>query len=423
MIQSCCMWVRRDEEEYGMPWRLFRHTIFLLILCGTTASAWGGGALVVLKLQCEARTDPMGLEDPHPRLRWTLGTADPAARGVTQSAYQVLVASSPEKLALDQGDLWDSGKVVDSRALQAVYSGPPLRSGQHVWWKVRTWDGAGRASDWSAAGRWAMGVMTAADWHAKWITAPARMETGVNNTVRLREDFVVGTNLARATMNICGLGQYELTLNGTVVTADVLSPGWTEYAKTCLYDTYDVTPLLHEGTNTAGILLGNGMYRVAKGGRYAKFERSFGRLQAIAQIRLDYADGSTAWVGTDSQWRAGVSPMTFSSIYGGEDWDARLEQPGWDKSAFDATTWLPVEVSNGSGGTLKGADRAAPPIRTFEVHPPIVTRQIKPNVTVYDLGQEASHIVRFTVHGPAGSMVRITPDELIMPDGALPEQL
>jgi hypothetical protein len=264
-----------------------------------------------------------------------------------------------------------------------------------------------------------MGVLAPTDWPARWVTAPESVKGEVNGTLLLRRDFAAKAGLKRATLNICGLGQYEVSFNGRAVTADVLTPGWTDFAKTCLYDTYDVTALLHEGPNAIGVLLGNGMYRVAKGGRYAKFERSFGPLQVMARIRLEYADGSVAFVGTDEQWRVGVSPMTFSSIYGGEDWDARLEQQGWDRAGFDAAKWLPVAFSPGPGGVLKGTSRSAPPVRTYGAHAPISRKEIQPGVFIYDLGQVAAHLTRFTVHGPAGSMVRVTPSELLNPDGAI----
>ena len=120
----------------------------------------------------------------------------------------------------------------------------------------------------------------------RWITAPASIKGNDNSTAVLRGEFSAKPGVKRATVNICGLGQYEMNLNGSNVTADLLTPGWTEYNKTCLYDTYDVTPLIHEGSNAVGILLGNGMYRVAKGGRYAKFERNIGPLQVLSLIHI-----------------------------------------------------------------------------------------------------------------------------------------
>lgn len=370
-------------------------------------------------LHCDFFTEPLGIDSANPALDWIQQTSDPSARGLTQSAYQILVASSQNRLAKDTGDLWDSGKVASDQTYQIAYAGTSLKSDEAVWWKVRIWDGTGKVSAWSAPATWTMGVLTPGDWNAKWITAPASLQGSINGTFLLRHEFSAKSKLKRATVNICGLGQYEISINGSNVTANVLTPGWTEYTKTCLYDTYDVTALVRQGDNAVGILLGNGMYRVAKGGRYAKFERSFGPLQAIARIRLEYEDGSVAIIGTDESWRVGISPMTFSSDYGGEDWDARLEQPSWNRPGFNETKWPPVEISIGPGGELRGISRSAPPIQVFETHMPVSQHQIKTNVTIYDLGQEASHLTSFTVHGQAGSKVRVTPSELLKPDGSL----
>jgi alpha-L-rhamnosidase len=383
------------------------------------ASGVGSASMLPAELQCEYRVEPLGVDSPGPRLGWVLRPVDPAARGLTQTAYRILVASSPELLGKDRGDLWDSGKVASDRTNAVAYAGKPLRSNQAVVWKVRVWDGADTPCPWSAPASWTAGVFGPADWHAKWISAPESLKGNDNSTVLVRHEFAAKPGLKRATVNVCGLGQYEMTLNGGNVTKDVFTPGWTEYTKTCLYDTYDVTGLLREGKNAVGLLLGNGMYRVAKGGRYAKFQRSFGRLQAIAQIHLEYSDGTTDVVGTDERWRAGPSPMTFSSVYGGEDWDARLEQKGWDRADFDGSKWSPVDTLAGPGGALKGVGRGAPPVRAFEVHRPVGEKSVKPNVAIYDLGQNASHVTRFTVSGPAGSAVRVTPSELLTETGVL----
>jgi len=398
--------------------KIVRKTLLFFLFAVLTVQA-AYAACVPAQLRCGFFCNPLGMDSAAPRLDWTLENDDVSARGLSQSAYQILVASSPELLAKDQGDLWDSGKVAAAENYQIAYAGKSLKSDEAVWWKVRVWDGAGKISVWAVPAEWTMGVLATNDWNAKWITAPASLQGSINGTFLVRHEFSAKSKLKRATVNICGLGQYEISINGRNVTTNVLTPGWTEYTKTCLYDTYDVTALIQRGDNAVGILLGNGMYRVAKGGRYAKFERSFGPLQAIARTRLEYEDGSVAIIGTDESWRAGISPMTFSSVYGGEDWDARLEQPGWNRPGFNETKWLPVEISTGPGGELRGISRCAPPIQVFEMHTPVSQHQIKTNVTIYDLGQEASHMTRFTVRGPAGSKVRVIPDELLKPDGSL----
>jgi alpha-L-rhamnosidase len=258
-----------------------------------------------------------------------------------------------------------------------------------------------------------MGILSEADWQAKWIASPTNYET-----LLLRREFAVKPGLRRALIHVCGLGQYELTLNGAKVGDDLLAPGWTKYDKTCLYDTRDITSQLHAGQNAAGLFLGNGMYNV-HAGRYTKFTGTFGPLKAIAQLRLEYGDGSVEIIGSDEQWRVAPGPITFSSVYGGEDYDARLNPVGWDKSGFDSSAWIPAQVVAGPGGKLAGLSCAAPPLRAFEILQPVQTNSIRTDITVYDLGQNAPVMARIKVKGPAGSRVRIIPAELIKPDGSV----
>jgi alpha-L-rhamnosidase len=383
--------------------------------------------LTAAKLRCEYRIDPLGIDSAAPRLDWILNATDPAARGLRQSAYQILVASSPDLLARNQGDLWNTGKVVSDQMSQIGYDGAPLGSNQSVWWKVMVWNQNDVPSKWSPVARWTMGVLTDADWQsAKWIGAPDAGEPFDHNgakgpksqyeTILLRHEFTVKPGLKHAILNICGLGQYEATLNGSKVGDALLTPGWTAYDKTCLYDTYDITSSLAAGPNALGLFLGNGFYNV-HAGRYTKIRTSYGPLQAIGLIRLEYANGSVEYVTTDTNWKVASGPITFSSIYGGEDFDARLLQKGWDKPGFDDSSWAVPVSTPGPGGVLRGLSAAAMPIRSQEVLTPMGSQKLSDNVTVYDLGQNAALMLDMKVKGPAGSVVKVTPSELVGANG------
>jgi alpha-L-rhamnosidase len=391
---------------------------FALGLVPTNANA----VLTPADLRCDYAVNPLGVDSPHPRLFWTVTGKE---RGEKQTAYQILAASSPALLKQDQGDLWDSGKVASDETIQIDYAGQPLKSSQPVFWKVRVWDADGKVSDWSRPASWTMGVLSpndpsspdgsaAAGWHAQWIGAG---DTNISSLL-LRKEFPVKPGLQRALINICGLGQYELTLNGKKVGDGFLSPGWTKYNKTCLYDTFDVTADLRRGDNAAGIELGNGMFHVTGSGRFTKFRGSFGRQKAIAQIRLEYADGTVEFVGTDGTWKTAAGPVTFNTIYGGEDFDARLVQKNWDTIHFDDSKWANAAILNGPGGELRGLSCAAPPVKQFEIHQPVSRRTLTNGDIVFDLGQNAAHVPQVTVTGPAGSQVTIMPSELLDADGA-----
>jgi len=382
--------------------------IVVAVLC-PAASALAG--LTPVDLRCEYAVNPLGVDSPRPRLFWKLESSQ---QNQKQIAYEILAASTAKNLADNRGDLWATGKVISDDTIQIPYAGQKLASSQAVFWKVRAWDAMGHHSSWSKPATWTMGVLQPADWHAQWIGAA---DTNIPSLL-LRHDFVVKPGLQRALINICGLGEYELTLNGQKVGDDYLSPGWSKYDKTCLYDTRDITAALKRGPNAIGIELGNGMYQVLGGGRFTKFKGSFGPQKAIAQIRLEYADGSVDYIGTDNTWRTAPGPITFNMIYGGEDCDARLAQPGWNTTRFNAAQWSPALVVAGPGGELRGLSCAAPMLTFHETHPAISSHALTNGDIVFDLGQNAAHVPQIKVTGPAGSRVQIFPSELLAADGS-----
>jgi alpha-L-rhamnosidase len=367
-----------------------------LLGCGALQAA---SELVSTHLRCEYLKNPLGIDEPKPRLSWQVVATDPKARGLKQSAYQVVVASSPELLAKNQGDLWDSGKVASSRSLHVDYAGKPLVSLQHCVWKVCVWTRNGEV--WSKPAAWTMGFLKEEEWRAKWI--------GTSNPLPLlRREFAVSKPVRRATAYIAGLGFHELRLNGAKVGNHELEPGWTHYRKTCEYSAYDVTQFLKQGPNALGVMLGNGMYNVT-GGRYTKFKGSFGDLKLILHLRVEYSDGTTDSVVSDDTWRASAGPVVFSCIYGGEDYDARKEIAEWDKPGFQDSAWTPVVILAGSGGKL--TTRSAPPIVIKEEFRPVKITQPRPGVFVYDLGQNFSGWPALSVSGPAGTTVKLITGE------------
>ncbi|PTY07494.1 alpha-L-rhamnosidase [Opitutaceae bacterium EW11] len=370
-----------------------------------------GSDLKPERLRCEYGFDPLGIDLAHPRLSWELTSNE---RGQRQTAWQVLVASSPEVLAQDRGDLWDSGRVESGETAQIPYAGQPLRSSQQVFWKLRAWDVHGETTPWTPAATWTMGVLSPEDWRAEWIVAPWTSEA-----LRLRQEFDVGAGLKRALLHISGLGQYEVAFNGAKAGDDLLSPGWTNYDRTTLYDTRDATALVREGRNAIGVELGNGMYNVVRRNRFAKFTGSFGPLRVIAQLELEYADGKTVFVTTDETWRVARGPITYNSIYGGEDFDARLDERGWTKAGFDDRSWTRAVKWVRPPQTLRGYHAAAEPLRAIETIKPVAATRLKSGALLYDFGQNASFMPRLRVTGPAGSTVRLTPGEVAKEDGTI----
>ena len=241
-----------------------------------------------------------------------------------------------------------------------------------------------------------------------------------------RHSFHVSGRVLHAVVFVAGLGQYELDLNGHPVTDQVMTPGWTNYRKTVLYNTYDITDQIKPGENVLGIMLGNGMYNVPGiAGRYTKFIGSFGVPKMILQLHLTFADGTQQVIASDHTWQTAPGPIVLSSIYGGEDFDARKDPQGWDRKASGAP-WTPaIEVgapsgSNRSGDTL--ISLLIPPMKVMRVIRPIHVAERQPGTTIYDLGENVSGWPNIRVDGHAGDTVRILPGELLDSGGAVTQQ-
>ena len=236
-----------------------------------------------------------------------------------------------------------------------------------------------------------------------------------------RREFALKKGLAKATLRISGLGQFEAHINGRKVTDAVLTPGWTDYRKHLFYDTYDVTSLLHAGSNAIGVMLGNGMYNVVETkGRYTKFVGSFGAPKLIAELQLEYTDGSREMIASDREWKTSAGPITYTSIYGGEDYDARLEAQGWDGPGFDDRGWSAAVVVAGPGGVL--IPEGIPPVKEFESFSPIQVTYPEPGVSVYDLGENFSGWPEIAVRGARGDAVKLVAGELLDEKGRVSQK-
>jgi hypothetical protein len=261
----------------------------------------------------------------------------------------------------------------------------------------------------------------AENWNARWIAAePDGAVTDLRMPI-FRCAVRLDKPIARAAIDISGLGQYELTVNGRRIGDAVLAPGWTNYRKTVYYNTYDVTAALRPGENAIGVMLGNGFFNVPGiPGRYTKFTGSFGQPQLIARFRVRYRGGGGAEIATDAHWKWHPGPIVVSHAYGGEDYDARLEQTGWDQSGFDDREWAPALEVAGPGGNLVA--QVNPEIRVMQVFHPVKTTEPRPGVKVYDFGQNFSGWPAITVRGTAGASLKMIPGELLDANGLVSQR-
>jgi alpha-L-rhamnosidase len=375
-------------------------------------------------LKCEYRVDPLGIEERAPRLSWAL---EAEGRGQVQSAYRVLVAAS-------EGDLlWDSGRIESSRSVGVEYEGETLQSGSRFVWKVRVWDGAGNPSPYSEPAVFETGLLERSDWEGIWISLGAGPAgdldppTGdeyddVGNSLApspyTRKEFHLDRPVRRARLYATARGVYEMYVNGARVGDDVLAPGWTDYHKRIQYQTYDVTGLLTEGRNVLGAILGDGWYAGFVGFDPKRRGAHYGaRPQLLAQLNLEYEDGTKESIATDGSWRCSTGPILYSDFLVGESYDARQEMTGWAEPGFDDSEWYGVGVE-----VLGHALLVAQPDKgvkvTEEVEAKAVTEPTS-GVYVFDMGQNMVGWVRLKVDGEAGTEVTLRHAEALNPDGTI----
>jgi alpha-L-rhamnosidase len=145
-----------------------------LLVLGALLAAESPAETTVARLRCEDLDDPSGIDVTRPRISWVLRTEGGGreSRGESQTAYQVLVASSASLLATDRGDLWDSGKIEARDSTHVEYRGTALVSRQQCFWKLRVWGLTGSPSAWSKPAAWTVGLLHPEDWQADWIADP-----------------------------------------------------------------------------------------------------------------------------------------------------------------------------------------------------------------------------------------------------------
>ncbi|MFP4365896.1 MAG: family 78 glycoside hydrolase catalytic domain [Bacteroidales bacterium] len=406
---------------------VFLHLIapILIISVFFMASCSSHADLRPVNLRTEYKNDPV-IDTRHPRLSWEL-LSD--VRGQVQTAWQVLVASSPDLLSDEKSDMWNSGKVYSNETNQIVYSGTPLSSRDICYWKIRSWDKDGEAGHWSKMATWEMGLLGSSDWQAEWIGNDLT-GCGQGEIYHLppapffRKEARIRPDVRKARLYVTALGIYEFEINGKRVGDDYFTPGWTDYDKRVYYQTYDVTGLVSQGTNAFGAILADGWYAGYLG--YALlvgnpvvrgFYGDFPRLKA--RIEIEYRNGEKEVIVSDESWKTNHGPIIEADFLNGETYDANLEFDNWSQAGFDDASW---EYATVYPATTDLVTECYPgnPVQVHSEIEPITVKPTDDGKYIFNMGQNFAGLVRLNnVKGNKGDTITLRFGEMLHTDGSL----
>ncbi len=360
----------------------------------------------ISQLQIEHLYETLGIGTACPRLSWKIETATPNWR---QVAYEIECFSAHGRPPSQ------TGRVASSQSILVEWPFAPLVSREQVSVRLRVWGTDGSESTWSAPVAIEAGLLSAADWSARFISPAWDEDTTKSNPAPyLRREFHLHSGIKSARLYITALGLYEAEINGQVVGDQVFSPGWTVYDQRLRYQTFDVTEILQQGRNALGAILGDGWFRGRLGfggGRRNLYGKN---LALLAQLEVTYTDGSTECIITDESWRAATGPILLDSLYDGETYDARLEKPGWSKPGFDEAGWSGVHFIEWNLSVLETP--LGPPVRRIERVKPVSTHQSPSGKTLVDFGQNLVGWLSIKVSGPAGHTITLRHAEVLEND-------
>ena len=394
-----------------------KYLIILLALVSLTATAAkkkeAKSDVTVSWLRVENMEQPLSIDTPKPRFSWMIRSDK---QNVKQTAYQIIVSD-------DKGEVWNSGKVASDEQLWITYQGQPLKSATQCSWKVKIWTTVGE-SEWSAPQRFGIGLLKENHWTGRWIGLERLMpgeERGLHTRLAaryLRKEFQLDKPIKRAIAYVAGIGLHELHVNGVAYNRYVLQPMPTDYRKTILYNTYDITEAL-KTDNCIGIVLGNGRLFPMRQTKPYKIP-AFGLPKCRINVIIEFTDGSSKRISTDEKWKVTANgPIRSNNEYDGEIYDARQELTGWDMPGYDDKAWLKAERTDIPTGTLRAQMAPGMTMEPLCQQPtPTTTPDGSPS-GIYDFHQNMAGWIAFTPTGKPGDTIRIKYAEKLKEDGTL----
>ena len=387
------------------------------------------------KLTVNSKENPSIIEDNQPLFSWIVSAS---GFNRSQTAYQILVASALDKLNENNADVWNSKKTISDASTFVKFQGNALQAMKTYYWKVKIWDEKEKESSWSDPQSFKMGLMDEAHWgKAKWI--------GLKNDTRKSEhrfrEYQIGSmkkpvlvagkaagyfrsavsiekKIKSAEAFICGLGYYELYLNGEKVGDHVLDPAPSNYDKQAYYVNYDITEQVKSGKNAFGIILGNGFYGQDiswKNDPESDQDLSYGDPTVRLLVKFTYSDGTESHFFTDETWKESTGPVVFNNVYGGDTYDARYEIKDWNTVNYNDANW--GNAKKVTPNVEKISAQQLPAIKKLQEFEPQNVFKGADGEWIVDFGQNIAGWVKLNVKEKEGQLVEVITTEALLTNG------
>tara|TARA_R110002051_G_scaffold318695_1_gene401385 strand:- start:25223 stop:27931 length:2709 start_codon:yes stop_codon:yes gene_type:complete len=366
----------------------------------------------------EGFKNPLGFYDATPTFSWQLPVSEAV---VSQSAYQIVVASNPDLLP-ENPDLWDSDQQKSAQSTWVKYQGKPLQSRQKVYWQVKYWNQNKEASNWSEINHFELGLLNNTDWQAQWIGLDTKaegilgsQENIIHRPQYVRKDFELSNDVASARLYITAKGVFDVAINGEDVSDDVMPPGYTPYKKRIETITYDVSDFIESGANTIGIEVAAGWHS-GRLGWMKSYWSDTESPKVIAQLEITMKDGSKQVILSDESWKGTTNgPIRLSEIYDGETYDANLEMPEWTTDNFDDSNWKSVNAFPVTEDIKLEPKRHSTVKSKIEVASKEIIK--KEGAVIFDLKQNMVGVPLLKVPMKKGETLKVRFAEMLSPDG------
>lgn len=360
-------------------------------------------------LKCEHLTNPIGIDNPHPRLTWRLNDNRKNAK---QTAFRIIVGTDSAQVIKDEGNIWDTEKRSSDSSFE-LYDGAKLVPFTKYYWKVIVWDKNKKRQS-SSVVSFETGMMNSKNRKGLWISDHNDLDE--KNAPYFRKEFSLKKQIKSARAYIAVAGLYEFFLNGEKIGNHRLDPMFTRFDKRNLYVTYNITDYLQNGKNAAGVLLGNGWYNHQTKAVWDFDKAPWRNRPAFSMdIRIEYVDGSTEIIPTDLSWKTSYGGLIFNSIYTGEHFDANFEQKGWNSPTFDDSKWRKVVLRKPPSENI--VSQQLQPIRNVSTFEAKSFNKIDSKTYVYDFGQNMAGVTKIKLSGEKGTTVKIKHGERLYPTG------